>query len=180
MGLKIFAIACASILALATLAPEPAFARDGDRRDRGGHHYDRGHSDHGWRDGRHRRHRRHNDDGAAIAAGVLGLALGLALAASVSDDDGPQQAQCWDNYQRCAPGQAYGQPYAQPNSYAAQSNDEGYSAYEEDYGPAPQQSQRAPQYAAPDGRGGCITQVEQWDPVAGRYTLVNLRRPCER
>ena len=159
---------------VAALALTPATASAGDRHGRYDNYgyYDRGHH-HG------RRHHDDDDDGAAIAAGVIGLALGLALGAAAADSDNSRrEADCYDNYQRCAPPAGY----AGPQGY-----DSGYSAYEEDYGRDYSQAQQlagpppTPQYAAPTyvGGGACIHQEQIWDPRAGRYVVVNVRRPCE-
>lgn len=63
-------------------AAEARRRHDGDR-DRYERHWDRG-------DRHHRRHRG-NDDGAAIAAGVIGLVLGAAIASS-NQSSGPSYA----------------------------------------------------------------------------------------
>jgi len=148
------ALAAAASLTLAVAAPTPALARDRDDYGYDRHYYDRDHH--------RRRHHDDDDDGAAIAAGVIGLALGVALGAMASSDNGARRADayCTDNYQRCAPPPQSG--YYEP---------QGGGYYAQDYG-----LEGGPVYR--DGNA-CIIPTEQWDPVAGRYVVVNLRRPCD-
>jgi Ni/Co efflux regulator RcnB len=97
-----FIAAFLAVLVTATaFAPAPAFA---DHRRDG--YYDRG--DHDRYDHRRRRHH-DDDDDEAIAAGVIGLVLGLAVGAAVSDSNRRRydEGRCYDNYQRCAPPEGY-------------------------------------------------------------------------
>lgn len=156
MKLKWTAALAAFALSVASIAPQPALARDYRGHNNGyGRHYSYDHGRHRWRD---------NDD-AALAAGVVGLVLGLALGAAMSDDRPAPRARCYDNYRRCDDGY-YNQSYAAPPPPSR-------SAYEDDYGSAPpaQDGDRVPQ-------SGCIQAAQQWDPYAGRYVWVNVRVAC--
>lgn len=155
---KLISMTAAAALALSVLAPSAqAHDRRGYREhDRGGYgyygdrrdYYDRGYGGRGYYD--HRRYR-DNDDDEAVAAGVIGLVLGLALGAAATSQPRQPQARCYDNYQRCdAPRGAYRGP----------EYDEG-PAYERDYGP------RRPQ---------CTRRERQWDRYANRYVTVDV--PC--
>ena len=158
---KLTALAATIAFALTTLTPVAADARDrrhdgywGDRHD-------------GYYDNR-RRHRRDNDDDA-VAAGVVGLVLGVALGAALSQDQrqAPMpRAHCSDNYQRCAPPpQYYNQGYDQGGYY-----EDGRSAYEQDYGYAPEQGYYQ------DQRPQRMCRERQWDRYANRYLMVDV--PC--
>jgi hypothetical protein len=145
------AMATALAFAAATLAPTGAEARErrGGYDDRGGYGEDYRNDRHrdGYRDGwRHRRdrHDRHDSRDEALAAGLIGLVLGVALGAATSQPRQPE-ARCTDNYQRCEP--------------PARGYQEG-GAYERDYGAAP---------AAP-----CIRRERQWDRYANRYVTVDV------
>jgi Ni/Co efflux regulator RcnB len=141
---KFITALAASALALTTIVPTQAFAdhrRDGyyDHRD-----YDR----HDRRRGRHH----HDDDNDAAVAGVVGLVLGIAVAAAVTDASRQRdnRVQCYDNYQRCAPPQGYG--------------DGAY--YEGDYGDD--------RYY--DDGGRCVRTERGYDRQTGRYVTVEV--PC--
>lgn len=139
-------------LALAATAVAPSAAQAHDRR-----HDDRGYYNEGYYDGydHRRRHRRDRDDhDDAVAAGVIGLVLGLALGAAASQPDEPQ-ARCYDNYQRCEPPRG-----ARQGGYDPRYDDE--SAYGRDYGPAT--------------RSQCMRSERQWDRYARRYVTVDV--PC--
>jgi hypothetical protein len=143
---KFTALIAAGILALAALAPAAAEARDG--RGRGWGHYDR-HYDRGYY-----RHHDHDDDGDAVAAGAVGLILGLAIGSLASQ---PRNEPPPRYYER---GDYYGPPQG---SY-------GGSAYERDYGYAPGY------YEEPPIRSRCMRAERQWDRYAGRYVTVDV--PC--
>ncbi len=149
MANKLVAAIAALSFALASTAPGAAFAYDRGR----GHHdrYERHHSsDH------HGRRHHDDDDGDAIAAGIIGLALGALIvgaAMSGTDDD----ARCSDAYGDCAP------------------RDD--RAYDDDYGQAPYDEG---DYAPPAAQGApaCVRQVRQYDPHTDSYVWVNLRTAC--
>lgn len=144
---KITAMVSAAALAATALAPVAAAhdwrgyrGDDGYRRDYGDH-------DRYWR----------HDHGDAAAAGVVGLILGLAVGAAISQ---PRADRCYD---RCGQGDYYGPPrgyYGRPPPRAY--GDPG-SAYEQDYGQAPYKSQ-------------CTRRERQWDRYANRYLTVDV--PC--
>jgi hypothetical protein len=176
---KVSAALLAGVLALATIAPT-----DADARDRRGRDY---HSERNHRGDHYRRHHRNNND--ELAVGALGLVLGLAIGAAVADNnDGPRRADCSNNYQYCPPpayqqqqgyyNQSYDQGGYSQGNYDQQAYDEGYSAYEDDYGDRALEGGYA-QAAPSRNSNACLRQVEQWDPVAGRYAIVNVRQPCD-
>jgi hypothetical protein len=88
---KISALLAALAFAAVTLAPVEVDARDR----RGGYHH-RDYDRHHWR-------RDRGDDGDALAAGAVGLILGLAIGSLASQPREPRYS-CYDNYQRCALG----------------------------------------------------------------------------
>lgn len=139
----------AAILAAVTVAAAPTEASARDRRD--GYYRDyRDHRDYrDYRRDRYYDHRRHrDDDNDEIAAGVVGLVLGLALGAAASQPRAPRDP-CYDNYRRCDGGQyddRYG--YAPPPP----------SGYYEPYAPS------------------CTRRERQWDRYAQRYVTVDV--PC--
>lgn len=152
MKRKFISVVAAAALAFAVIAPDAAQAQDrrgyhdDHRGDRHGHYYgDRDYRDHRGYDRHHRRYRRDRDDhGDAVAAGVIGLVLGLAIGAASERRD--PQARCYDNYQRCEPPRRYG------GGYERGGYEPGY-----DYGP-----------------GECTRQVRQWDRYANRYVFVDV------
>jgi len=125
-----------------------SFAPAADARDRRGGYYD------GDRHGHHyRHHRRDRDDGDAVVAGVVGLALGLAIG-SLASQNNDRRGECYD---RCgpAPDRYYGSD-APPVYY-----DDGYGDYAEpriDYG---------------DDYQVCDRQEEVWDRRTQRYVLMD-------
>lgn len=171
MSLRLTAVLTALALALVSIAPSPAFARD--RRD-GYRGHDGYYSNNYYRG--HRGYRRH-DDGDAVAAGVIGLVLGVALGAALSEPS-PRRAGCGANYQNCGnpPSQGYYNQSYQQQSYAPAPYDDRRSAYEQDYGSAPAYADNpTPVYR--EGNA-CTRSVQQWDPYSGQYVWVNLRTPC--
>lgn len=176
MRRKSIAVATALALAMGALAPT-AQAQDYRRNDGyyGGHyggdrHYDRGRHHDRW-DRRYDRSRRGNDDdGEAIAAGVIGLVLGLAIASAASQPRQPQ-ARCSSDYQRCAPPQGY---YNQGYNQGGYS-DQG-SAYERDYGYAPGPKQSYDPYYGEPEQPACTRRERQWDRYANQYVVVDV--PC--
>jgi hypothetical protein len=137
---KFTALFAAAALAAAALTPAAADARDGRGRGWGGYDRDYGYYDRGYRD--HRRD--HDDHGDALAAGAVGLVLGLALGSIAS------------------------QPRSEPPPrYYEQRGYYGGSAYERDYG-------YEPGYYEPPPRARCMRAERQWDRYAGRYVIVDV------
>ncbi len=172
---KLTSLLAAFALAAVTLAPATADARD--RRHDG--YYDGGR----YYDYDHRRRWRHHDDddGDAVAAGVVGLVLGLAVGSLASQPREPQ-ARCYDNYRRCAP-----PPPPRCRSRCDDGyHDEGYydpryddrrGAYERDYGleGGPYtEGDYDPYYEERQPR--CVRRERQWDRYARRYLMVDV--PC--
>lgn len=156
------ALVAALLFGLTMFAPSAA-----DARDRRGYH------DRGYHYGRYDHHRRH-DHGDAVAAGAVGLILGLALGSMASQ---PREPSCYDNYQRCAPPPPpppCRNPCGYDDSYYRQDprDDDRYydegSAYERDYGYDP--------YDDDQPREQCMRQERQWDRYANRYVTVDV--PC--
>lgn len=162
MKSKIIAVATALALALGTIAPT-ASAFERDRHGYYGRNYDR-HYD--------RSRRGNDDDGEAVAAGVIGLVLGLAIASASQPRQQRQPQGCYD---RCAPPQGYyNQQYQQQGYDPRYSNypDQG-SAYERDYGAPPQQGYYEDEYR---GEPSCTRAERQWDRYARQYVVVDV--PC--
>jgi hypothetical protein len=145
---KVSAVLAAVLFTAVTLTP---VAEARDRRD-------------GWHSGRHyrdydrRHHHRDRDNGDALAAGAVGLVLGLAIGSLASQPREPQ-ARCYDNYQRCAP----------PPRYQDDRYYEGGGAYERDYGRGYDDE---PYYEDEQ----CVRTERQWDRYADRYVMVDM--PC--
>lgn len=176
MRRKLIAVATALALAMGALAPA-AQAQDYRRNDGyygGDRHYDRGRHHDRW-DRRYDRSRRGNDDdGEAIAAGVIGLVLGLAIASAASQPRQPQ-ARCSSDYQRCAPPQGYYNQGYNQGYYQGGYSDQG-SAYERDYGyDSGSRQDYDPYYGAPQ-QPPCTRRERQWDRYANRYVVVDV--PC--
>lgn len=143
---KLTALIAAATLALTALAPAAADARDG--RGRGwDRHYDRGYYDHDRRYDRDR----HDDHGDAVAAGAVGLILGLAIG-SIANQPRPEPPRYYDD-------RSY-----QPGYY-----EDRRSAYEQDYG-------YAEPYYEPPIQSRCMRAERQWDRYARRYVTVDV--PC--
>ncbi|GAM97734.1 hypothetical protein U91I_01362 [alpha proteobacterium U9-1i] len=160
MKRKIIAVATALALALGAAAPT-ASAYDRDRHGYYGRGYDR-HYDRGRR-GNH-------DDGEAVAAGVIGLVLGMALGAAASQPRQPRQG-CYD---RCGPPPGYYNQGYQQQYYPQQQGyyDQG-SAYARDYGAPPPPQGYYEEYR---GEPSCTRRERQWDRYADRYVVVDV--PC--
>jgi len=138
------AFLAAALLAFATLAPAAAEARDRrghDRRYERDYHHDR----------YDRRRDRRNE---AVAAGVLGLVLGVAIASAAQERRERREAE---------------RAYERDDGYY----DDGYydddrSAYERDY---------EDRYAnMPAEQPQCTRPERQWDRYANRYVTVDM--PC--
>jgi hypothetical protein len=149
---KISAMLAAALFAAAMFAPV-AEARDG-RRDGYSRHYDRDHD----RGRRHYRHHRDNNDDE-LAAGVVGLVLGLAIGSLASQPSQPRG--CYD---RC--GGQRDDYYERDSGYY---EDRG-GAYERDYG-----LEGGGRYYE-DDRPPCVRRERQWDRYANRYVTVDV--PC--
>ncbi len=176
---KVSAALLAGVLAVATIAPT-----DADARDRRGYHSERNH-----RGDHYRRHHRDNNNDE-LAVGVLGLVLGLAVGSALAENSNePRRADCANNYQYCPPpayqqqqgyyNQSYDQGGYSQGNYDQQSYDEGYSAYEDDYGDRALEGGYAEAAPSSGTRNACMRQVEQYDPISGRYAMVNVRQPCD-
>lgn len=166
---KLTALLAALAFVGATFAPA-AEARDRHDGYRGGH-YDN------HRGGRYRDDYYRHDRGDAVAAGAVGLILGLAIGSLASQPREPQGGYCSDNYRRCAPPPppprcsdrcgGYNNGY-QDQRYDPRYDDRRGSAYDQDYdldgGPAYEQ------------RGGCTRTERQYDRYARQYVMVDV--PC--
>lgn len=155
---KVSALLAALLFAATTFAPV-AEARDG-RRGYSERHYDRDY-------GRHRGHYRHHDNNDdELAAGAIGLVLGLAIGSLASQPSQPRTS-CYNNYQRCAaPPPRYDDRYQRDSYY----EDRG-GAYERDYG-----LEGGGDGYYEDQRPPCVRRERQWDRYANRY--VNVDVPC--
>lgn len=141
---KFLSLLGAAALFLTMLAPAQA-----DARDRRGYHDGRHHGHYG-------RHYRDNDNDE-LAAGALGLVLGLALGSMASQPRDRYDNGCYDNYRRCAP------PPPPPRYYEDQSyyQDQYDPRYDDRYYEREQQ---------------CVRTERQWDRYARRYVMVDV--PC--
>ncbi|MGD9967878.1 MAG: hypothetical protein AB7T59_15260 [Hyphomonadaceae bacterium] len=152
---KFTSLLAAVIVALATFAPAAA-----DARDRRGHGYYDGH--HGGYYDHRRRWRDDDDDGEAVAAGVIGLVLGLAIGSMASqpsrDDRYYQRSRTSPCYDPCGRDGYYDQGY---DPYY----DDRRGEYERDY-------YDRGEYQPPQ----CTRRERQWDRYANRYVTVDV--PC--
>ncbi len=158
---KLSAWLAAFAFALTTLAP----VAEADARDRRGHGYwERGY--HGDYDRRRWRHR-DRDRGDALAAGAVGLIVGLALGSLASQD---RRDNCYDSYRRCAsPAPRCHDPCRYDGGYYQGREpyyDDRRSAYERDYYEGGYYED-TPQ---------CTRRVQLWDRREGRYVWVD--EPC--
>lgn len=154
---RITTMLAAFAIALATFAPTAADARDR-----------RGHRDYGH----HYRDRdRDRDHGDAVAAGVIGLVLGLAIASAANDRD-----RCDDRYGCEAP------PPPRRDGYYEQGYDPRYDQGRDDryYGEDDTRAQYDRDYGLEGGRYAdprqCTQQVRRWDERSRQYVIVNV--PC--
>lgn len=165
---KFTALLAALAIGMTALAV-PAYAqrRHDGYYDRGGHHdYDR-----------RRYYRRHHDhdNGDAVAAGAVGLILGLAIGSLASQPRQPQNG-CYDNYRRCAApppppprcSQRCDDAYSQNGYY------QGGSAYADDYALDGGYDDNG--YAPPPPPSQRMCRERQWDRYAQRYLMVDV--PC--
>jgi len=150
---------------LTSLAAAAIFATsfapvEADARDRRGY-YDRDHRDRDY-DRRGRHHRDRDDDGDAIAAGVVGLVLGLAIGSIANSQQRDQGCR-----QNCG-----GETPRYYRDEGAYQDDPRYgdSAYSREYGGlagGDDYYEEAPQ---------CTRRERQWDRYANRYVTVDV--PC--
>ena len=154
MARQLTSLIAALVVAVTALSPALAEARD---HRRGGYDRDQGY-DRGYSDNRGRGHYRHdNDDDDALAAGVIGLALGAIIGSAVTSSN---QQRYYQSAPRSyyAPPPAYYPPPPPPRGYY------GGGGYDEG------------RYAS--GRQVCVVRERQWDPYAGQYVRVERRVPC--
>ena len=170
---KFSALLAALVLALTTFAPTVAQARDRRGHDRGYYRdYDHGR----WR-------HRDRDNGDAVAAGAVGLILGLALGSMASQPREPRYS-CRDDYRRCAPPPPrchdpcdYRDSYYRddPRYRDEYYDDRGGSAYEREYGYEGAYDPRLDDRArSSDDR--CVRQARVWDRRYGRWVYDEV--PC--
>lgn len=167
---KFSALLAALVLALTTFAPTAA-----DARDRRGHHGYYRDYDHGrWR-------HRDRDHGDAVAAGAVGLILGLAIG-SMAGQPRERRYSCYDSYQRCSPPPprchdpcGYGDSYYRDDRRYRDGyyDDRGDSAYDREYG---YEGGYDPYLDDRDRREQCTRRERQWDRYANRYVTVDV--PC--
>lgn len=131
-------------LAVAATALAPSLA---EARDHGGGYYRGGGYDRGYY-GRGDYH--HHDNGDAVAAGVVGLALGAIIGSAVTANSQPRYA---------PPPRAYYPP--PPSSY---------------YPPPPPRGYYGGGYYGDRYSRGCVVRERVWDPYYGQY--VRIERPC--
>jgi hypothetical protein len=162
---KILASVAAAAVFATTFSPVEASAQ------RYGYH-DRDRHDYRGRDRRHRDHYRDRDNGDAVAAGVVGLIVGLAIGSLASQPSQPR-ADCRDNYQRCPPPRYYDD--RRQSSYDPRYDDRRDEAYDQDSAYAREYGLEGGDYDAPE-REQCTRRERQWDRYANRYVTVDV--PC--
>lgn len=147
---KFSALLAAALFAFVTLAPAGAAAqhRRGDR----GYDRDRGHHSERYDRRGDRHHRRDRDHSDAVAAGVLGLVLGVVIASAAQDAHERRQRAEEERY------------YERDDGYY----EDDRSAYEQDY------SDRYDNVPPPAPQ--CTRPERQWDRYAQRYVTVDV--PC--
>jgi len=145
--------AALSALALAAtaIAPSSAFAYDHRGYGRYGHYHHYGRGD------------------AAVAAGAVGLILGLAVGSALSNPGPRRYGDCYNCAAPPPPPQSYGgyDPYYGPppsDGYYNKSSDDRRADYEHDYGQAP-----------PREDNPCLEPRQQYDATTGRNVWVNVR-----
>ena len=154
---KVLASLAAAAVFATTFNPVEASAQRYGYHDRDRHDYGR----------RHRDYRDRDDDGDAVAAGVVGLIVGLAIGSLAANQE--PRVNCRDNYQRCPPPRYYDDQ--RDSRYDPRYDDPRYeddSAYAREYG-------LEGGYDAP-AREQCTRRERQWDRYANRYVTVDV--PC--
>jgi len=163
---KFTALVAAFAFAMTTLAPAAADARD--RRGHGG--YDgRGH---------HGRHYRDRDNSDEVAAGVLGLVLGVAVGSMLAQPREPR-VQCYDNYRRCPappPQRGYYDRGYEQQGYDRRYEDDRRSAYEQEYGLEGGRYDEGSYDPYVEREAQCTRRERQWDRYANQYVTVDV--PC--
>jgi hypothetical protein len=163
---KVLASLAAAAVFATTFSPVDASAQRYGYHDRDRHDYGRRH-----RDYRDRHYRDRDDDGDAVAAGVVGLIVGLAIGSLVSNQNN-QRVDCRDNYQRCPPPRYYGE--RRDSRYDPRYDNQRYGAYDDDSAYAREYGLEGG-YDAP-ARAQCTRRERQWDRYANRYVTVDV--PC--
>lgn len=121
----------------------------------------------------HRHHDHDNDAGVAVAAGVIGLALGAALASSYDNDRGYYNRGYYDRgyYDR-----GYSRPYYGNGYYSRPYY--GGSYYGRPYGYPSGYHRSYPAYNRGYGYRTCTSRNWVYDPYIGRRVMVKQRYAC--